>query len=173
MVSPCLVSRSWGYLLWIIGTCLCSLLPPFPIPLTKIWCNRVEDLVCLMLPFFFHCTISVLGALSSLCRTFTQLCIVRHVFYLSLMYTSWRAVWHYRPFDQCWSRSVRANWHSGGVHLRFLKNKTLWTHHFKIFTVYSRNSCSDSRPHGFNDCPRNLVQNMWLDSSIGHKFGIT
>ncbi len=44
---------------------------------------------------------------------------VRHVLYLSPMYTSRRAVWHYRPFDQCWSRSVRANWHSGGVHLQF------------------------------------------------------
>jgi len=36
---------------------------------------------------------------------------VRHVFYSSPMHTSWRAVWHYRPFDQCWSQSVRANWH--------------------------------------------------------------
>jgi hypothetical protein len=33
-----------------------------------------------------------------------------HVFYLSPMYTSWPAVWHYRPFDQCWSQFVRANW---------------------------------------------------------------
>jgi hypothetical protein len=60
---------------------------------------------------------------------------VRHVFYLSPMYTSWRAVWHYRPFDQCWSWSVWANWHSGGVHLWFLKSKTSWTRHLKFFTV--------------------------------------
>ncbi len=60
---------------------------------------------------------------------------VRHVFYLSPMYTPWRVVWHYRSFDQCWSRSVQANWHSRGVHLRFLKNKTSWTRHFKFFTV--------------------------------------
>jgi hypothetical protein len=60
---------------------------------------------------------------------------VRHVFYLSPMYTSWRVVWHYRSFDQCWSWSVRANWHSRGVHFRFLKNKTSWTRHLKFFTV--------------------------------------
>jgi hypothetical protein len=33
-----------------------------------------------------------------------------HVFWLSRMHTSWSVVWHYRPFDQWWSRSVRANW---------------------------------------------------------------
>ncbi len=60
---------------------------------------------------------------------------VRHVLYLSSMYTSRQAVWHYRSFDECGSRSVRGNWHSGGVHLRFLKNKTSWTLHLKFFTV--------------------------------------
>jgi hypothetical protein len=123
--------------------------------------------------FFFHCTISVLATLTSLCKTFSQLCTVRHVFYLSLMYNSWRVVWHYRSFDQCLSRSIRANWHSRGVHLRFLKNKTSWTRHLKIFTVYSRNSCCESRLHGFGNCPRNLVWNLWLDFSVGHKFRTT
>jgi hypothetical protein len=66
---------------------------------------------------------------------------VRHVFYLSSMYTSWRVVWHYKLFDQCWSRSVWANWHSGGVHLRFLKNKTSWTCHLKFFTICMISLC--------------------------------
>jgi hypothetical protein len=68
------------------------------------------------------------------------------------MYTSWPAIWQYRPFDQCWSGSVRANWrglygitdrswsvraneHSRGVHLRFLKNRTSWTRNLKFLTV--------------------------------------
>jgi hypothetical protein len=92
----------------------------------------------------------------------TSLCKVWHVFYLSPMYTSWPAVWHYRPFDQCWSRSVRANWRGlygitdssisvdrglyGPIsileeHLRFLKNRTSWTRHLKFLTVCMISLC--------------------------------
>ncbi len=40
------------------------------------------------------------------------------VFYFLWVDTSWSAVWHYKPLDRSWSRSVRANWHSGDVHLQ-------------------------------------------------------
>jgi hypothetical protein len=51
------------------------------------------------------------------------------VFYFLWVDTSWPAVWHYRPLDRSWSRFVRDNWHSGDVHLQFLKKY----HHEAVF----------------------------------------
>ncbi len=64
------------------------------------------------------------------------LCRVVDVFYLLSVDTSWRAIWHYRPLDRCRSRSVRADWHSRGVHLPFWKKYLAG-----VFLHFHQSSC--------------------------------